>query len=155
MSCKGLGACASMYSKRLLNLRFTRAIAAQCPTTAGGGVIAAIYMLPAEERPQWLPQEETGLMGVCNRASTTDHLPVASLKLSPNPATDLLSVELPGQTSASWEVSNLEGRILLTGKVQDQQQFWVPTGTLAGGVYLLRIRAGLAVPLVQKFVISK
>jgi hypothetical protein len=133
-----------------------RAIAAQCPDIAGGSAIAAIYMLPEDESAQLIPHEEVGLSGNCEGPRSVSSVQTSGvLKISPNPAQDRLLVELPTESSSSWDVFDLAGRKVKTGHVDQLRTFIIQTGEFQNGIYLLSVRTSDGNTHFYKFFISK
>jgi hypothetical protein len=62
---------------------------------------------------------------------------VATLKLMPNPASTEVTIE--SNSEASWRISDLAGRMLLEGNVQQGSQS-VNVSTLSSGVYLVQLQ---------------
>jgi hypothetical protein len=134
-----------------------RAIAAQCPDTAGSTAITALYMLPEEEWLQLLPHEETGLSGNCvqQRKSNNRTDPGSDIRVFPNPATDQVLVELPNEINGSWELRDINGRILLAGQLDQMRVFSIQIQAISQGIYTLRVRSLEDNVQFTKFLISR
>lgn len=132
-----------------------RNIAAQCPEEVGNAAIAALYMLPEEEIDQLLPQEQDGLSANCSERNNKNFVEASLLRVSPNPAQDRLLAELPAAASGTWEVFDLAGRPVLTGRFEATRTFSIQTGALQSGIYLLSLRTSDGNARVHKFSISR
>ncbi len=67
---------------------------------------------------------------------------LAQVAVYPNPANEQLYVQLPQQTTATLVVMNLDGREVLNQIIRNEKQTTLPLGTIAPGIYLLRVNAG-------------
>jgi len=66
------------------------------------------------------------------------------LILYPNPANDILNIDLPQQIaseSSTLEVLDLQGKIILTQNIESRQSISINTQNLAEGTYVLRIKS--------------
>jgi hypothetical protein len=59
----------------------------------------------------------------------------------PNPASEYINVSCHGITPQRFELMDMNGRIVLSNKIQNESQFGIGTGNLANGVYFLRLRS--------------
>jgi hypothetical protein len=67
----------------------------------------------------------------------------AGLHLYPNPATDQLTISMPGTTTrAEWRMINAAGSVLRTGQFPSTGLLRIPIRGLANGVYFIEVRHG-------------
>lgn len=80
------------------------------------------------------------------------------IKISPNPADKLISVELPNSftVNSTFNIYDLYGKKVKSGIVnQNYNSFTVETNTLPNGIYSIRFVNGLGISLNEKFLISR
>ena len=71
---------------------------------------------------------------------TKDLLISDEIQLYPNPTSDILIVDLlQGQDQIQWEILDITGSSILTGKEIDQNRFQIDMGNLNSGVYFIRL----------------
>jgi hypothetical protein len=102
--------------------------------------------------PVVLTATDAPLNAGCTVATATRAAKALNLVVSPNPATDRVSVVLPRAGAATVVLRDLAGRVVLTpAALAADQLVRLPAG-LAAGVYLLEVQQGetVAVARVQK-----
>lgn len=62
-----------------------------------------------------------------------------SFKVFPNPAKDIISINLPGREVAKIDIFNLTGELIYTYETRDDFQVQVPVSDFAEGVYVCRV----------------
>ena len=74
--------------------------------------------------------------------NSTQDLSLGEIKVSPNPATDILTVAIPQPSSSeniSYSVSNVLGQRILTGQTSNQSSFDIQLEGMQTGIYYLNI----------------
>jgi len=71
-----------------------------------------------------------------------------SLKISPNPATDFIQIELPERNSTTIDISDLQGKYIKTLLISNKQS--ISFKDLKPGIYILKIEGYHAERLVVK-----
>ena len=103
------------------------AVAAQNQLTGGDVVRTARYILPRD-----CPEAQRPLSNLAPQALQE----VKSLTLYPVPATDLLNVQLGSSSGGQWRITDLSGRVLLTGQqASDTSQTTILIADLHPGAY--------------------
>ena len=94
-------------------------------------------------RPTYTP-------GVLDTVFTESKKMIASksLKISPNPATDFIQIELPERNSTTIDISDLQGRSIKTLLISNKQSISIKE--LKPGIYILKIEGYHAERLVVK-----
>jgi hypothetical protein len=79
------------------------------------------------------------IQGATGTEKTTISEP--NVLIYPNPATDKLYVKLPGLSSASLQLINLDGQVVLSRK-QTNQVETIDVSQLAKGIYIVKVTKG-------------
>ncbi|MCB0763464.1 MAG: T9SS type A sorting domain-containing protein [Flavobacteriales bacterium] len=61
------------------------------------------------------------------------------IRIHPNPATNMLMVQAAGSEVRSWEVFDMDGRMVVTSSGQNARPASVPVAHLSAGTYFLRV----------------
>lgn len=78
----------------------------------------------------------------CNKVTSLDEITTNvtdDIKIYPNPASDKCTIEIGALQSATVEIIDLQGKILLSQKIQEKQILDITA--LAKGLYFIRVRA--------------
>lgn len=88
--------------------------------------------------------------------SVLQDVQLEAARIYPNPATDVLSIDLSGTSAhaVSVRLSDVQGRVVHSSEVGSVQQFTVPVHTLPAGSYLLYVQTD-AGTLMRKITISR
>lgn len=74
-----------------------------------------------------------------------------ALNIFPNPATDKIQLKLPVVEEANYTIYNLQGKLMLDGKLSDQQS--IDIKNLTGGQYILEINS-ISGHYAEKFIVN-
>jgi hypothetical protein len=128
------------------------AIANDCPDEAGEAVIFVPAYMQKEDSYPYMGRED---FSTCERDNHKFSSSSNALLLSPNPASDQLSITYPGVAKGSWQVFSSTGVLMLEGDIAlEQSNSLIQTGKLVPGIYFLLLRRGAAQES-TRFVISK
>jgi hypothetical protein len=135
-----------------------RNIAAQCPEVAGLTRERAMDLLPdgdpAIARPD-VPNPP-GCQGLQDEGEERGIARTVEMSLSPNPATDVLTVYFGEVFSGTLEVSDLTGKSLqVPDKILAQHEHSLPVRNLSPGLYLLSVRTDDGERKTLRFVVSR
>jgi hypothetical protein len=92
-----------------------------------------------------MPPAEAAMLG-------TEAEEAFGLLLYPNPGRELVQLELRGEQSARAELYDLKGRLLWQGRLAEGKKTAVAVGSLAPGIYSLRVIGESGQQVYQKFV---
>ncbi|HQQ94809.1 MAG TPA: T9SS type A sorting domain-containing protein [Bacteroidia bacterium] len=75
---------------------------------------------------------------------------IEDLKFYPNPVQDQLWLELPQGTNLSYQISDLNGKQVLSGKLtSESSRLAISTASLSAGVYVIRLSTGTHTGLIR------
>jgi uncharacterized repeat protein (TIGR01451 family) len=96
----------------------------------------------------WVPTLDTGVLDTVFVTEVKQKLVAKSLTIRPNPAQNVITIQLPEGNTAQVEIADLQGRILRSTKVDSGQM--ISIGDLKPGVYFLKTEGYKAERLVVK-----
>ncbi len=96
----------------------------------------------------WVPTLDPGIVDTVFVTEVKQKLAVKTLTNRPNPAQDVITIQLPEGNTAQVEIADLQGRILQSSKVVSGQV--ISIGDLKPGVYFLKTEGYKAERLVVK-----
>ena len=123
-------------------------MAAQDPEIGGEAVLSAGFALPGTCANG---QQQRMLDSRTKKAQPLD------LRLSPVPASEVLSVEFgAGAAEGSWQVVDMSGRLLRSGQqAASDAALVLPVGDLPGGMYAFRFRSTDGALAVRRFTVIR
>lgn len=130
-----------------------RDIAGQCPLTGGSAVRIAPYRLPHAEAVTYLGEDQG--KETCEaeeRQQASESNISLEIRISPSPASEILTVILSQPVTGVWTVNDGIGRVCIEEKVLTSSEYFaVPLGNFPNGIYLLRVTDELNRTSVRKF----
>ena len=122
-----------------------------------GGPFDSINYQPYNHLAFWEGELEPAVCGNPVSATPKEQMATLRITLFPNPAKDLLQIQLPSlPTSAALTIQNLQGQTLYQDRLQLSPTLQTHEVQVAGwpaGVYVLRVQSG-ARQWVRKFVVE-
>ncbi len=133
-----------------------RDIAAQCPLEGGSAVRTAPYHLPHAEAITYLREEQgTEACEAIERSQIGVLLRGLEITLSPNPANDLITIQLSKAVIDFYSVYDLTGKVLLEkASSAASNKLDIPLNHFPDGIFFLRITDESNRVYTRKFVIA-
>jgi Secretion system C-terminal sorting domain len=80
---------------------------------------------------------------------------IIGCQIYPNPATTWIEVKTPQPIAGAWQITDLAGRVILSGSTEQRQQLFIQLSSYASGTYIFMTRQRDGTVVRQIFVVSK